>query len=192
MATSDQQSAGGKMVVVTGPSGVGKSTILHAALERTGSTFSVSATTRQPRPGEVDGRDYYFVDRQEFRRMIDADQLLEWAEVFGEYYGTPAEPVRRQLAEGRSVVLDIDVQGAIQVHQKSPDATYLFILPPSLEVLRERLTGRGTETPEQLDRRLGKAAREIEKAEQSGIYTHKVINDDLGSAIEAVCRIIEQ
>ncbi len=186
------QQARGRLVVISGPSGAGKSTIAREVLRRTDSEFSISATTRRPRAGEVDGRDYRFLDRQTFERMIQAGELLEWAEVFGNHYGTPAEPVRRAIAAGRTILLDIDVQGAMQVRRKMPDATFVLIVAASEDVLRERLTRRGTETAEQLARRIAKAAAEQRTARDSGIYQHCVVNDDLETAIEAVVDIVKK
>jgi guanylate kinase len=182
----------GRLVVISGPSGVGKGTIREAVLERTGAEFSVSATTRSPRPGEKNGRDYRFVGRDEFVRMRDRGELLEWAEVFGELYGTPEAPVRRAVADGRTVLLEIDVQGALQVHRKMPEATYVLIVPPSREELARRIGGRGTESDEDARRRLAKAEEEIAAARESGIYTHEVVNDDLDRAIEEVAGIVER
>lgn len=182
----------GKLVVISGPSGVGKSTIVRRALARAGASYSVSATTRRPRPGEVDGRDYDFVDRATFEKMIAEGQMLEWAEVFGDYYGTPAGPVREALAAGRTVVLEIDVQGGQQVHEKMPEAAFVFIRPPSEQELQRRLDGRGTEGPEALRRRLETARQEIRTADASGIYTHSVVNDDLGRAVDQVVQVIQE
>jgi guanylate kinase len=182
----------GKLVVISGPAGVGKSTIRQEVVRRTGAVYSVSATTREPRSGEADGRDYYFVDRQRFQRMIDDGELLEWAEVFGNFYGTPAGPVRQAVAAGRTVVLEIDVQGGMQVHEKAPDATFILVLPPSHEALEARLRGRGSEDEASLARRLAKAKKEIETAERSGAYTYKVINDDLDQAIARVVEIVKE
>ena len=176
--------------MVTGPSGVGKSTILREVLRRTGAAFSVSATTRDPRSGEVDGRDYYFVSRDEFERWVDQGRMLEWARVFDRLYGTPAGPVDEQISRGGTVVLDIDVQGARQVHEKRPEATFVFILPPSLDDLRTRLAGRGSETSEQMEKRLSAAEAEIRAARDSGIYNHFVVNDDLETATNEVTDLI--
>jgi len=177
--------------VITGPSGVGKSTIVREVLRRTGAAFSVSATTRSPRPGEVDGREYRFVDRQAFQAMIDADELLEWADVFGEYYGTPAGPVRQAVDDGQTVILEIDVQGGEQVHERMPEATCVLIEPPSLETLTERLGGRGTEDADGLRRRLAAAGEEIAAAKAGGVYNHCVINDNLNEAIDRVVEIVQ-
>lgn len=182
----------GKLIVITGPSGVGKSTIVQQVLARTGAAFSVSATTRSPRDGELDKKDYFFIDRNTFQSMVAAGEMLEWAEVFGQMYGTPAGPVLEMIEQGRSVILEIDVQGGLQVHKKVPDATFVLIAPPSMEKLRQRLAGRGSETPEQLETRFSKAQAEIQAARESGIYTIEVINDDLETAIQQVVDIVTQ
>ena len=180
------------MIVVSAPSGAGKSTILRDVLARTGANFSVSATTRQPREGEIEGKDYCFVSRERFEEMIERGELLEWAEVFGNLYGTPAAPVRDAVARGGKIILDIDVQGASQVYEKMPEATFVLIEPPSLEELQHRLRQRNSETQDSLQRRLGKARREIETARDSGVYNHVVVNDDLARAIEEVVAIVTQ
>jgi len=149
-------------------------------------------TTRRPRPGEVDGRDYCFVDRARFETMIAGGELLEWAEVFGNLYGTPAKPVAQAIGQGRTIILEIDVQGALQVHGKMPGATFVLIVPPSDDELLRRLTGRGTETPDALRRRFAKAREEIAVARASGAYKHCVINNDLETAIKEVVEIIRQ
>lgn len=182
----------GKLVVVTGPSGVGKSTLLEAALERCDAVYSVSATTRKPRPGEVDGVDYQFVDRRQFQAMIAEQALLEWAEVYGEYYGTPAEPVRRGLALGRTIVMDLDVQGGKQVHQRVPEADFVFILPPDETELRRRLAGRGSESPEAVEKRFREARKEIAEAKASGVYNREIVNDQIEPAIAELVGILTE
>ncbi len=182
----------GKLVVITGPSGVGKSTIRQEVVGRTGAVYSVSATTRSPRVGEVDGRDYYFVDRSTFEQMIADDELLEWADVFGRLYGTPAEPVKQAVERGETVILEIDVQGGLQVRPKMPEATFILVLPPSEAELARRLRGRASEDEAAAARRLAAATKEIETAERSGAYKHKVVNDDLQQAIELVVEIVNE
>lgn len=179
-------------MVISGPSGVGKSTIVRRVLARTGAVYSVSATTRRPRPGEVDGRDYHFVDRPTFERMIAGGELLEWAEVFGDYYGTPAGSARQALTGGKTIILEIDVQGGRQVHEKMPEATFVFIRPPSEKELARRLGGRGTESPEAFRRRVETAKQEIRTADASRVYTHSVVNDDLDRAVDRVVEIVSQ
>jgi len=184
--------AGGRLVVVSGPSGVGKSSLLAEARKRTGARFSVSATTRRPRPGEVDGRDYHFVSAEKFREMIEADELLEWAEVFGRYYGTPKQPVRQAVAAGETVVLDIDVQGARQVHEKMPEAAFVLVAPPSLDELERRLEGRGSEGPDERAQRLRQARRELDAARECGFYEYTIVNDELDRAVEEMTAILRE
>ena len=182
----------GKLVVITGPSGVGKTTIVHEVLKRCDVVFSVSVTTRGRRKGEVDGRDYRFVNRAEFEKMIADGGLLEWAEVFGELYGTPAEPIERAMAAGNTVMLDIDIQGGLQVHEKVSNATYILICPPDETVLASRLAARASEDEQVMKRRLARAAKEVQTARESGIYDHCIVNDDLETAIRQVCEIVDE
>ena len=188
----NEQPEKGKLIVITGPSGVGKSSIVSEVRRRCDAVFSVSATTRKPRPGEKDKEDYYFIDKNTFKNMVDSDEMLESAEVFGESYGTPAGPVLDAVARGETIILEIDVQGAIQVARKLPDATFILITPPSMDVLKSRLTGRGSETPQQIDKRLGQAESELRLARECGIYQHEIINDDLETAIQRVVVAINQ
>lgn len=179
----------GKLFIVSAPSGVGKTTIIQAVLPRWPSLhFSVSCTTRRPRPGEVDGRDYCFLSRREFMEGVEKGRFLEWAEVHGELYGTDGVAVERCVASGGDVLFDIDVQGARQLLISYPAATTIFILPPSLEALAARLSKRGTESEAQLRRRLETAAVEMAQAPW---YDYLVVNDNLDEAIldfEAVLR----
>ena len=150
--------------------------------------LTVSATTRPMRPGEVDGVNYFFLSDEEFSRRIDAGEFVEWAQVFDHRYGTPVSEVDRNLGEGHSVVLEIDVQGALQVRERYPDAVLIFIMPPSKEVLRERLTGRGTESEESLELRLATAEREIALADR---YDEVLVNDDLDAAVDELVHLLE-
>jgi guanylate kinase len=171
-------------IVLSAPSGAGKTTIakrLVGALDHF--TFSVSATTRAPRAGEVDGKDYHFVSPEQFQAMIDGDELLEWADVHGERYGTPRAYVEDAARSGNHVMLDIDVQGALQVLDRADDPILIFILPPSIEVLLERLRRRGTENREQLARRLKNARDEIAEASK---FHYVVVNDDIDESVAAV------
>ncbi len=178
------------MIVIAGPSGVGKGSVVHRLLARDpeGLVLSVSATTRPPRPGEVEGRDYTFLDGATFRSLADGGGLLEWADVFGNLYGTPVEPVDQQLRSGRDVILEIDVQGAEQVRARAPDALLIFLAPPSLPDLEGRLRGRGTESDDRIAKRLEKAAWEIA---QAAWFDHVVVNDDLQRASDEVAAIID-
>ena len=180
-----------KLVIISGPSGVGKSTICKQVVEKLDAFLSVSATTRTQSESEEQGCEYNFLPRAEFEEMIKNDAFLEYAEVFGNYYGTPKEPVDDALATGRVVILEIDVQGALQVKKIRPQAWTIFILPPRTKDLRERIDGRGRgEDDEIKKRRLETASREIAAAWQH--YDHMVINDDLGQAVQEVVDIIDE
>jgi guanylate kinase len=179
-----------KVFVITGPSGVGKGTLIERLLERVPKLeLSVSATTRRPRPGEVDGRDYHFLSPEEFRRRLEADDLLEHASYSGNHYGTLREEVERRLAAGRSVVLEIEVQGARQVRDAMPEAVLIFIAPPDEDVLRERLERRATDSPEAIKQRLRTA--EVELAARSE-FPHVVVNDDLQKAAEELEGLVRE
>lgn len=188
--SESQMSEKGKLVVISGPSGSGKSTIVAQAMKRTGAEFSVSVTTRKPRPGEVAGQHYRFVSGEEFEIMRRSGELLEWAEVFGQLYGTPTKAVAEAIEDGQSVLLDIDVQGGMQVYGKMPSATFVLIVPPDGEELTRRLRGRGTEGQAELAERLAKAQAEVAVARDSGIYGYEVVNDDLERAVNQVVDII--
>ena len=172
----------GKLIVFTGPSGVGKGTLLRSLLRRHPELyFSISVTTRTPRPGEVDGQHYYFVTRQRFEQMVAAGELLEWAEFAGNCYGTPLHPVEQQIQAGRWVVLEIELEGARQIHQTFPNALRIFILPPSLRELENRLRDRGQDSEQAILRRLQRAEAEIEAAHE---FDLQVVNDDLEKALD--------
>jgi guanylate kinase len=166
----------GRLIVVSGPSGAGKSTLIKASLQAVpGLAYSVSATTREPRPGEVDGRDYIFLSRQEFERWIQEGRFLEWAEYSGNLYGTLERKVEEFLDESMSVILELELQGARQVQLKRPDAVMVFVRAPSLEETRRRLTGRATETEEALESRLATAVGEVAARDE---FDYEVINED--------------
>ncbi|MDY2969395.1 MAG: guanylate kinase [Butyricicoccus pullicaecorum] len=171
----------GKLFVFTGPSGTGKGTILSQVLAcEPQLRLSVSATTRQPREGEVNGVHYWFMSQAEFENKIEHDAFLEHACYVGNYYGTPEQPVNDQLAEGYDVILEIEVQGAMQIHKKRPDAIMVFVSPPSMEELSNRLHGRGTESSEKVAARLAQAETELSHQSQ---FDYVIVNDDLGEAI---------
>ena len=182
----------GHLIIIAGPSGVGKSTIVRETLRQTGAYFSVSATTRKPRQDETDGEHYFFVDQMAFEKMIAEGQLLEWAEVFGDYYGTPEKPVTEALSAGKTVILEIDIEGSRQVHQKLPEATFIFIGPPDENELKRRLTDRGTESQQDIERRFARATEEMCVATGSGIYNHMVVNDDLDRATRQVVDLVKE
>ena len=177
----------GLLVVVSGPSGAGKGTICQALLEKTPLAYSVSATTRKPRAGEVDGKSYYFLSVEAFEEMIEKDELLEWAKVYDNYYGTPLKKVEEKLAAGEDILLEIDTQGAMKVREKFPEGVYIFILPPSLAELERRIRGRDTETEDVLKKRLAAAIDEIEEGRR---YKYVVTNDEVEDAVEAVRAIL--
>ena len=181
----------GTLIVIAGPSGVGKGSVVQRLLSRDpkGLSLSVSATTRSPRSGEVQGVDYVFVSDETFDAMIQDGELLEWAEIVGHRSGTPARFVTEQLQAGRDVVLEIDVKGAQQVRDAAPNALLIFLLPPSFEELERRLRGRGTEDEDRIERRLDTARWELQ---QEGWFDHRVLNDDLQRASDEVAAIIER
>ena len=184
------ESRKGKLFVVSGPSGSGKSTLVRRAVSMTGVSLSVSATTRRRGEKETDGKDYYFMAKEEFEEKIEAGEFLEYAMVFDNYYGTPAGPVNQLLEDGKTVVLEIDIQGALQVFQSAPEAEGVLILPPNDKELRRRLESRGRDDAETINKRLAKAQWEIEQAVSSGNYNYVVVNDDLDESIKEISQIL--
>jgi len=175
----------GLLLVISGPSGVGKSTLIKRFLEefKNEIVFSISCTTRKPRPGEVHGRDYFFVDQKTFEKMIEKDELLEWANVHGNYYGTPKSFIYDNLLKGKNVLLDIDPHGAFQIKQKLKDSILIFILPPSWEELKNRLQKRKSESEKEIQKRLCRAREEIMVCKD---YDYLIINDKLEKAYESL------
>lgn len=180
----------GMLLVISGPAGVGKTTITRYVQEQTGAAYSVSVTTRPKTGADVEGVDYHFVTREQFERQKEQGQFLESAEVFGNLYGTPRGPVEHALATGQLVILEIDVQGAIQVKRNMPEAFGVFILPPSEDELLDRLRGRAREDEQTIQRRFAKATAEIKLARESGVYSHFVVNDDLDTAKQRVLELV--
>jgi guanylate kinase len=179
----------GRLIVVSGPSGAGKSTLIRGALEAVDElAYSVSATTRRPREGEVDGRDYIFLSREEFEKWISEGRFLEWAEYSGNLYGTLEQRVEELLDSGLSVILEIELQGARTVRQKRPDALMIFVRAPSLEETRKRLEGRATEDSEAMEARMTTALTEVSAMEE---FDYEVVNDDRERAREGMIRTIE-
>jgi guanylate kinase len=179
----------GLLVVISGPSGVGKGTIRKALFQIPDNNFcySVSMTTRKPRPGEVEGVDYFFVSREIFEQNINQGKLLEHAEFVGELYGTPLSYIEQKLSEGKEVIIEIEVQGALQVRERMPDAVFIFIVPPSKKALEDRLKNRGTENDTTIQQRLAKAEREYNLAYK---YDYIVVNDDVFNAADRIYAII--
>ncbi|HHY47689.1 MAG TPA: guanylate kinase [Firmicutes bacterium] len=179
----------GFLVVLSGPSGVGKNTVVNEVLRRVpGLRYSVSVTTRSPRPGEVDGTNYYFVSDEKFRMMCEAGEFLEWARVYGHYYGTPRRYIEEAVTTGWDVILDIDIQGAMQIRRSWPSAVFIFLLPPSLSELERRMIERGVGDPGTKRLRLASAREELAAIKD---YQYAVVNDRKEDAVEAIRCIIE-
>ena len=179
----------GVLLVLSGPSGAGKGTICQKLREnRNDLSYSVSATTRAPRKGEVDGKDYFFLTIDRFKEMIANDEMLEYAEIYGNYYGTPRSYVMNILDQGRDVVLEIDPQGALQIKKRFPDAVFVFIVPPSLDELTKRIYKRGTDSEEVIKRRLSAATSELAYASK---YDYILVDDEVEEASKAVSSIID-
>lgn len=179
----------GLLVVISGPSGVGKGTVREALFKREGHdlVYSVSMTTRKPRVGEENGREYYFVTEEEFKQRISEGKFLEYTQFVGNYYGTPLDKLNNHLDEGKEVVLEIEVDGASQVREKMPDGVFIFVAPPTMEDLKKRLKRRGTESEEVINERFEKARREIGLAE---LYDYIVVNDTVDNAADKIMAII--
>ncbi len=178
----------GLLIVISGASGTGKGTVCKKILnDLPAVAYSISATTREPRPGETDGREYYFLGRDEFKSWIADGKFLEYAQVYGNFYGTPLNKIEERLNRGEDILLEIDVQGALNVKKKCPEGIFIFLLPPSLDELKRRIEGRGTETPASLERRLKNAVAEIKIGLE---YDYVVVNDTIENAAEKIKAIL--
>ena len=183
-ATTKENQSPGRLIVLTGPSGVGKGTLMQSLLQRHPELYySVSVTTRSPRPGEINGKNYYFISRSKFEQLVAQGEFLEWAEFAGNYYGTPREAVLNQVLSGKLVVLEIELEGARQIRASFPSALSIFILPPSFEELEKRIRGRGQDSEEAIARRLCRAQEEVKAADEFDI---QIVNDDLETALNAI------
>jgi len=181
-ATTSESLPSGRLIILTGPSGVGKGTLLERLRERHPKLyFSISVTTRSPRPDEIDGKDYYFVSRNDFEQLVANSELLEWAEFAGNYYGTPREAVEREISLGKCVLLEIELEGARKIHKIFPNALRIFIQPPSLKELEQRLRDRGKDSKEAIARRLRRAEEEIKAA---GEFDFQITNDNIEAALK--------
>ncbi|MEA4828363.1 MAG: guanylate kinase [Clostridium sp.] len=183
----EKKNSKGLLLVISGPSGAGKGTICKGLIKRNDFWLSVSATTRAPRDGEIDGQNYYFFKKEQFLDKIKDDDFLEYAEVYGNYYGTPKSNVIEKLEEGKDVILEIDIQGALRIKETYPEGVFIFILPPSMEELKNRIIKRGSETPESLMTRFKSAYKEINYVSK---YNYAVVNDKLEEAVRKIESII--
>lgn len=177
----------GLLLVISGPSGAGKGTICKALLDKNDFWLSVSATTRKARQGEIDGKNYFFISIDEFTKRINNNDFLEYAEVYGNFYGTPKSSVIEKLEEGKDVILEIDIQGALKVKEAFPEGVFIFILPPSMEELKQRIIKRGSETPESLMTRFKSAYKEINYVSK---YSYAVVNDEVEKAVKKIESIV--
>jgi guanylate kinase len=187
--TSDPANRG-LLLIISGPSGVGKTTITHRVKVRLNAVFSVSVTTRPITSEDTDGVDYHFVDIAQFKRYRDGGNLLEWAKVFGNYYGTPRRPVEENLADGRLMILEIDVEGAIQIKKNMPDSFALFIDPPNEDTLLQRLRARQREDEQTIRGRFSRAKHEIARARECGVYDGFIVNDELDKAVDQAVKAV--
>ncbi len=178
----------GILAIISGFSGAGKGTVVNRLLEKENYAVSISATTRAPRQGEIDGKNYFFKTRDEFENMIENNQLIEYAEYVGNYYGTPKDYVFQKLDEGYDVILEIEMQGALKVKEKFPETALIFITPPSADELKKRLVGRGTETEEQIDKRMSRAVDECPYMDK---YDYIVVNDDLDECVDEMHNLLQ-
>lgn len=180
-----------KLIVISAPSGTGKTSIIQEILKlnKDKIIFSISATTRKKRLNEIDGVDYYFLSREEFEEKIKKDEFLEWEEIYGNYYGTPKSEIERAKRENKHIIFELDVNGSLKLKKLYPEATTIFIAPPSIEEIEKRLRKRNTETPESFDKRIQRAKMELEKA---SLFDAQVINDTLQKAIQEVNQIIQK
>ncbi|MCR5214631.1 MAG: guanylate kinase [Eubacterium sp.] len=177
----------GRLIVISGFSGAGKGTVVKRLIEKYDYSLSISATTRKPREGEVDGKDYYFKTEAEFKSLIDYNGLIEWAQYVENFYGTPRKFVEDEIAAGKNVILEIEVQGAMNIKAQYPNAILIFITTKDIDTLRDRLVSRGTETPEVIEKRIKRAAEEASSMEQ---YEFIVVNDDLETCVDAVNSVV--
>jgi guanylate kinase len=183
-ATTREHLPAGRLIVLTGPSGVGKGTLMRSLLQRHPELYySVSVTTRSPRPGEINGKNYYFISRSKFEQLVAQREFLEWAEFAGNYYGTPREAVLNKVKSGQLVILEIELEGARQIRCSFPGALSIFILPPSLAELEKRIRGRAQDSEEAIARRLRRAQEEIQAADEFDI---QIVNDDFETALNAI------
>ena len=190
MISKEMKPKHGHLFIISAPSGAGKTTIVKAVLKQfTDMCYSISYTTRKPRAEERDGVDYHFVSKQDFKKGIKEARWAEWAEVYGNYYGTSAEFIEKNLSSGCDILLDIDIQGTLQILKHHPDSVTIFILPPSINTLRKRLEMRGTDSQAVIEKRLVNAKKEMA---QKKMYRHVIVNDELSAAIDEICAIFNK